>query len=200
MAPVVSTASIDPTYTHNPLHDLEGLWWIAVYAIATKGGHHGRQSLKQLVDFLFEDDKSYNNRTLTFLSDDQFKLRFKALHSSLPSDAVVLLQTLREKLIGAYRKAEENVTNLPSYTNIASGLHQEFARAFGVISQKMEEEGFHVASVTSLGAIDVPDDGRPYFLPGGAGGITAALPPHLDKGFGTLAQNLEKLSSLMSGL
>lgn len=186
---------------------MEGLWWTAVYSIATKGlahrtgqlepGNHSRWSLKQLVDFLFEDDESYNNRTLTFISDDQFKLWFKVLHSSLPADAVVPLQTLREKLIGAYRKAEENMPTLPSYTRLANGLHREFACAFGIISQKMEEE--HANSVMSLGAIDVPDDARPYFLPGGAGGITAALPPHLDKGFGTLAQNLEKLRSLMSG-
>lgn len=123
-------------FRYNPLHDLESLWWIAVYFIFKRDVDIDRsdeaEDKRRAVQRSAAEDLFYvqETRYFTMTTDRTFQGLLRCL--PIPVQPIgIELDHLRGKLSAAYRKAEEK-TDLIDHT-AADGLHEEFSASFSRI-------------------------------------------------------------------
>lgn len=137
-------------FIYNPLHDLESLWWIAVYVLvanrvvsedSTPGQTYEElQAQRQLASDLFWEK---GKRTLALKSSTYFRRELHNLHPSLRAIAS-LVDDLRESLVTAYLIAERDITALPSDFDITQNLHMEFGQGFCSIAKVLEDNDMKI--------------------------------------------------------
>lgn len=141
-----------PVFRYNPLHDLESLWWVAVYFLVTRdvtsiGGElpaerptsdiNAQRQWAEDIFWIGGDHRWLIVRTGYFFLDKVTP----CLHPSL----LLLAQELenaRQYLVGAYDSAEED---MDVKFEIAKGIHREFVLCFGSIIHQLETEDVEVS-------------------------------------------------------
>lgn len=108
------------TFRYNALHDLESLWWIAVYFVFNREVYHdgvacstsepgfSLDAQRRCAIQLFHDRDA---RWTTMHSGISFGTRIQSLHPTARAIAR-LLEDLRARLVQAYRKAEADISSL----------------------------------------------------------------------------------------
>lgn len=78
-----------PPFRYNPLHDLESLWWLAVYFTLNRetDGAHDRVAQRSAAREFFYN---YQNRQHTLLIPTYFAGKLRCLHASLGDIAKLL--------------------------------------------------------------------------------------------------------------
>ncbi|KAF7795043.1 hypothetical protein EIP86_006187 [Pleurotus ostreatoroseus] len=137
-------------FVYNPLHDLESLWWIAVYVLVAKkvvsdDSTSGQtpeelQGQRQLASDLFWEK---GKRSFALKSSTYFSRELHNLHPSLRAIAS-LVDDLRRSLVRAYLNAERDITALPSDFDIAQNLHIEFGQGFCGIAKVLEDNDIEI--------------------------------------------------------
>lgn len=148
-----------PEFRYNSLHDMESLWWIAVFLVVRRRaenipGDHDPIAVevqRRYAAMLFGDDwRSLDARhtALCGRGSGTFGDYIGALH---PSMHVVgkLLNDLRLSMIAAYEAAETDAANIDY--SVADALHQPFAEAFTAIAQNEELQGGRLRRFTYAG-------------------------------------------------
>lgn len=145
--PYVGTTELTPLtpFRHNPLHDLESLWWIAVYFVVKRVAYRTNPN-KVDTKWTSHAQRAYAtelfscNATRYFVMKraSDFRSKMNIVHPSV-KPIVLILSDLRDMLASRYTKAEKNAASI-EYT-CADGLHEKFIRAFTLISQakKLQE-------------------------------------------------------------
>ncbi|KAL5520260.1 hypothetical protein ACEPAG_9473 [Sanghuangporus baumii] len=129
---------IPPPFFHNDLHDLESLWWIAIWElfnnhIVPLSGIVYFQTEEQ--DFqresvaaeLFSENNAAESRRLFIQAMDDYYNQVAWMPECLRS-VKILLDSLRTELVFSYRKFEASFTSNP--TEICDGIQDEFQRLF----------------------------------------------------------------------
>jgi hypothetical protein len=120
----------DPvSFTYNPLHDLESIWWIATFFIFqhfTIGGHN-RQQLDKAVDELFPTTQ-LSFRNTAFTSQPRYEQMIGYLPTGLQKHGQKL-DMVRRKLVHAYRFAESNLATIRE-NSFNEQLYKMFRLAF----------------------------------------------------------------------
>ena len=93
-----------PPFNHHYLHDLESLWWIAIWAIfTTKPESDEEYILCESFDKIFPSQvDSMGERMSFFTSKQMFMHHTRKLHSTF-QPIVQLLNTLRQVLVESYQ-------------------------------------------------------------------------------------------------
>lgn len=110
-ATITTTPDNDHPIRYNPLHDLESLWWIAVYFLLKRETvsdgvvHPTAQKIEDSVHELFT---SGSDRHSFFTSGEIMELSTH-VHPKL-SSAVIILNKIRVGLVNAYTTLERNLT------------------------------------------------------------------------------------------
>ena len=120
----------DPvSFTYNPLHDLESIWWIAtsfIFQYFTIDGHD-RQQLDEDVDKLFPTTQ-LSSRHAAFT----YQPRYEQMISHLPTELQKHGQTLnllRRGLLNAYKFAESDLGTIKE-TSLNEPLYKLLRTAF----------------------------------------------------------------------
>lgn len=133
-----------PPFQYNPLHDLESLWWVAVYFVVMREtvrpdddpssdpAESVTQSQQEYARELFSD---YRTRFWTVSDHGRFLQDAKVLPAHT-NKLVLALEKLRQYLRNAYSKWEYDFDK-PS-SECAGTLHGTFAHAFKVMSKAEE--------------------------------------------------------------
>jgi hypothetical protein len=120
----------DPvSFTYNPLHDLESIWWIATFFIFqhfTMGGHD-RQQLDKAVDELFPTTQ-LSFRNAAFTSQPRYEQMIGYLPTGLQKHGQKL-DMVRRELVHAYRSAESNLATIRE-NSFNEQLYKMFRSAF----------------------------------------------------------------------
>ncbi|KAF7790439.1 hypothetical protein EIP86_001394 [Pleurotus ostreatoroseus] len=128
---IVPELSPEPPFRYNTLHDLESLWWVAVYFLIKRRvvdetqGPPSPEDLAalapqcQLASQLF--DNSGHERLGTLTVDGIFANHRRVLHPSVHRVAIILDQ-LRQGLCSAYITQEAD----PLSTNLVPDIHSTF--------------------------------------------------------------------------
>ncbi|KAL5498447.1 hypothetical protein ACEPAH_2589 [Sanghuangporus vaninii] len=129
---------IPPPFFHNDLHDLESLWWIAVWAlfnnhIVPMSGIVCSQTEEQ--DFqresvaaeLFSENNAAESRRLFIQAMDDYYNQVAWMPECLRS-VKILLDSLRTELVLSYRKFEASF--ISTTTEVCDGVQDEFQRLF----------------------------------------------------------------------
>lgn len=142
-----------PIFRYNPLHDLESLWWVAVYFLVTRdvtsigGEPPAERSVSDInAQRQWAEDIFWigGNRRLPILRTGYFFLDkvIPCLHPSLIQLAWEI-EAARQYLVGAYDSAEENVD---VKFECAKGIHHMFALRFGNIVHDLETKDIEMSS------------------------------------------------------
>lgn len=133
-----------PPFQYNPLHDLESLWWVAVYFVVMREivrpgddpnsdpTESVSQPQQEYARKLFSD---YETRLWTFLGFGKFPRDAKVLPAHT-NKLILALDRLRQDLYNAYSAWEYDFEK-PEDRH-AGALHGIFAHAFKVMSSAQE--------------------------------------------------------------
>ncbi|KAJ3552849.1 hypothetical protein NM688_g3933 [Phlebia brevispora] len=121
-----------PIFRYNAVHDLESLWWIAVYFIVCyevadgdeKGSPDLSRSQRKLASELFWYPDS---RLWALKHRDYFREGVLSLHPSMRKIGLAL-EILRQEMVSVYLDIEHDVFTMGF--NVAGSLHHKFARCF----------------------------------------------------------------------
>ena len=120
----------DPvSFTYNPLHDLESIWWAATFFIFqhfTIGGHDRRQ-LDKAVDELFPTTQ-ISFRDAALISPSRYEQLIRYLPTGLQKHGQKL-DVVRQELVHAYRSAESNPATIRE-NSFNEQLYKMFRSAF----------------------------------------------------------------------
>lgn len=130
-------------FRYNPLHDLESLWWIAIYFVFNREvdtdvddsdqAAERREAKCRAANGLFQSD---DTRYLT-MTEDGFEDYLRYLHpTTRPIGSQ--LNDLRRKLAAAYRNAEEDAASIDH--TAADGLHEAFSTSFRKIVKYLRKK------------------------------------------------------------
>ena len=131
-----------PGFFYNPIHDLESLWWIAVYFVleneippvdallARSADFWSPNAQLDYAHFLFEDG-SYDRPNAIRKRDWFLKRTKEVVHRDI-KPIVVELEGLRCKLVDAYHEAEEHIDTMDH--NCAAALYSHFHNVFSGIA------------------------------------------------------------------
>ncbi len=137
-------------FRYNPIHDLESLWWSAVYFVldmemkpnseaVDADEFHPTTQQRHYAEKLFYDASS---RLSVMLPTTRFfKHIVQSLHPSLHGIGIAL-EDVREELTSSYTLVEQNATTIDH--NAAEGLHSFVLQTFLEISESLEETDFEV--------------------------------------------------------
>ncbi|KAJ3558269.1 hypothetical protein NM688_g1025 [Phlebia brevispora] len=132
-------------FRYNPLHDLESLWWTAVYFFVhcdiSLDGHPYAATEDQRYEAqrLFGD--SGYDRFTTIDTTTEFKKAMNSLHPSM-RDVAATLDTLRDMLCKVYRSAEQDTFAIDH--TVARGLYHFFATRFHRMADQFKDSGITV--------------------------------------------------------
>lgn len=137
-------------FCHNPLHDLESLWWVTAYFVMKKVPHvprtaphnAGKKWTAHAQRASAAELFSCNSTRYTVMQRrDDFRGRMDMGHPSVRA-IVYILSDLRDMLASRYAKAAENAAAIDH--TCADGLHKHFIRAFTMISQAKKLQGIEL--------------------------------------------------------
>ena len=132
----------------NFLHDLESLWWIAVVLVLETEIDPQKSAIKVEEDHISlqrdlanQLDSEWRSRASMILDEEDDRLK-TAVHPAL-HNAVDILQTIRGKLVEAYKKLETDPANKRPYVVTHSfvreqGLYDFFAEQLHELDQEMK--------------------------------------------------------------
>lgn len=146
------TSATKPTirvFRYNPLHDLESLWWVAVYFLYRReivqptGVASSRQS--ESASWNPEAQRAYADKIFCdqlaryiAITDADFGRNIEVLHPSIRPLAS-LLENVRVQLVAFYRKAEADTDSVDH--RCADGLHEVFVEKFVRIANSSNARG-----------------------------------------------------------
>lgn len=108
------------TFRYNALHDLESLWWIAVYFVFDREVYHdGVACSTSEPEFSLDAQRRYamqlfhdrDTRWTTLTSSQSFRTKMQSLHPTARAIAR-LLEDSRARLAWAYHQAEADISSL----------------------------------------------------------------------------------------
>ena len=127
-----------PNFFYNPLHDLESLWWIAVYFVLKHEAIQDTSTVPAESDDEWDSDIQLDYANTLFYGalerDSAVRGRgdflgnmLRVLHRTMQPIAL-RLEALRRELVQAYREAEKDVDTMDH--NCASSLYPQFHTTF----------------------------------------------------------------------
>lgn len=139
----------DRKVRHNVLHDMESLWWTAVYFLFYRKITRSRKTHPhQPYDDLFLQERhgislfeKYYPRDRAFRRTGVFRDYALCLHPSLQPIGAVL-NLLRMRLIQSYIDAEEDVSTIGTHS--AKSLYRDFLRIFKRVTEIRELHGLRI--------------------------------------------------------
>ncbi|KAI0701055.1 hypothetical protein BC835DRAFT_295958 [Cytidiella melzeri] len=107
-----------PPFRHNPLHDIESLWWLLVYLTLNRspiipGDTPSRLEQQRAFYGPFFTDR--DSRRAAFMKKDVFSSNGGCLHPRLQPVADAL-ERMRARLVGRYKQAEQGDVNKIDHT------------------------------------------------------------------------------------
>ena len=135
-----------PRFRYNPLHDMESLWWIAVYLVINREvdvedtSDEVAARLIQQKRFAAQLFHRKDERYLAITSNNFFLRHLPQLHPSLSTVGSMLFETL-VLLCDAYLEAEKS--DVPD-CRAADDLHEEFHRCFQTAMESLATRDIHV--------------------------------------------------------
>ena len=137
MSPLrIHTPESTVPFGYSPLHDMESMWWIAVYfvierqVVGTTTVQDPRDLLAQRTygREVFRQDGKYS----ALLGNTSLERLTPQLHPAMQPVAC-LLEDLRKQLLAAFHAAEKDKASIDH--TVADGLHQSFSSTFARIAQ-----------------------------------------------------------------
>ncbi|KAJ3557297.1 hypothetical protein NM688_g1545 [Phlebia brevispora] len=127
-----------PIFRYNALHDMESLWWVAVYAIFNRevdapldDGHNTASEKQRLhAENMFGNRE---DRFHTLVMPRGFVQKIPSLHPSI-RHAACILDNMRRSLVRWYHKVEADLDSI-DHTRCAEGLSDIFVEGFTEIAQ-----------------------------------------------------------------
>ncbi|KAJ3559366.1 hypothetical protein NM688_g392 [Phlebia brevispora] len=139
----LSEASIDPTFRYNALHDLESLWWVAVYTIFTReveptsddecGNASEEQRAYAANMFDTRVDRFHSLATVR-----AFQMKIFSLHPSIRHVGHAL-EKMRQALLHWYYKAEVDLDAI-DHTGCAEGLYDVFRQCLTITAERSDTQ------------------------------------------------------------
>ena len=134
---------VHPNFLHNPIHDLESLWWIAVYFVLQNEAVRGKLALPAHFNAPWDSDlqldyakklfSDTSERRLVMKGNGRFMERVRqVVHPSMRGFAHSL-EALRRELARAYCEVEKNV-DARDYSYAAT-LYAGFEKVFSMIAK-----------------------------------------------------------------
>ncbi|EED84056.1 predicted protein [Postia placenta Mad-698-R] len=136
-------------FRYNPLHDIESLWWVAIYFVlntsvvkvggeppsmdASQRGHYFSQ--KMYTEFLA---RSSHARFMALRYETDLKKQMVYLHTAIRGIAIKLNE-IREQLVSCYLEAEQDLGAI-DHTVGHDLLYNVFITLFGKIISKLQEK------------------------------------------------------------
>ncbi|THH04754.1 hypothetical protein EW146_g10093, partial [Bondarzewia mesenterica] len=140
-----------PPYKYNPLHDLESIWWAAVYFVVNKavmnrneeGAPHEVakrvEHQRKLAISLFY---SLDGRANVLGTDEQFNSKVPKLHTSVRWMGFDILEHARSLLVKQYMEVEKDLTSITE--TAANGLHIPFFKLFLNAAVRLENDNIEI--------------------------------------------------------
>ncbi|THH06436.1 hypothetical protein EW146_g9612 [Bondarzewia mesenterica] len=149
-----------PPYKYNPLHDLESIWWVAVYLVVNKEvinqdedgsqrevaerAEHQREWANSLFDSLI-------GRVDLLRTPEQFTLQVPMLHPSVRWIGFDILDNARSLLVAQYTEVEKDLTSITE--TVADGLHIPFFKLFNEAALLLENDNIEIGPLRNPPAI-----------------------------------------------
>ncbi|EED78860.1 predicted protein [Postia placenta Mad-698-R] len=140
-------------FRYNPLHDIESLWWVAIYFVlntsvvkvggeppsmdASQRGHYSSQ--RMYTEFLA---RSSHARFMALRYETDLKKQMVYLHAAIRGIAIKLNE-IREQLVSCYLKAEQDLGAI-DHTVGHDLLYNVFITLFGKIISKLQEKDIQI--------------------------------------------------------
>jgi hypothetical protein len=142
-------------WSHNHLHDLESLWWVAVWMLIYHHFQHSNEPLPGVEEMELSIDQVQTLFPPTMENirrRDAFQQTFLDVYETLPGNkrpAFLLLDDLREDLISDYTAVE---STLPTFINLHAAddddIYEKFQDAFRRI--KTENSDYKLLFIPDL--------------------------------------------------
>lgn len=131
----------DVAFRYNPLHDLESVWWIAVYflfkkKVAHDSGEDSAYKKRLTTQMVYANQLFYNEakRVRVMTTSTKFPAMLRCLHPAVQGLGRVL-EDIRQELTHLYWMAEQNIAAIDH--QVAGLLHQHFAQSLLEISEDL---------------------------------------------------------------
>ncbi|THG93529.1 hypothetical protein EW026_g7729, partial [Hermanssonia centrifuga] len=131
----------DLVFKYNPLHDLESVWWMAVYFVFNRevdidddGVDTETRRMESQRKFARELFYQAIPRLRVMASEAFFGSHLDCLHPSIAPIGEIL-EDARIELVAGYRRAEEDIQTIGRHA--ANGLHAEFKQQFLIIANQL---------------------------------------------------------------
>lgn len=122
-----------------PIHDLEAVWWVAVYFLVNrKVVKVGDSWLPKATSDTTRESRqksyatqlfyNYHSRTRALTDPDEFIIRLQDLHPAVVDVGNTIIYA-RKKLVDAYFAAEKDLPSM-EFSEVARGLHYHIQGAF----------------------------------------------------------------------
>ncbi|PSS18947.1 hypothetical protein PHLCEN_2v3163 [Hermanssonia centrifuga] len=128
-------------FRYNPLHDLESVWWMAVYFVFNRevdidddGVDTETRRMESQRQFARELFYQAIPRLRVMASEAFFGSHLDCLHPSIAPIGEIL-EDARIELVAGYRRAEEDIQTIGRHA--ANGLHAEFKQQFLIIANQL---------------------------------------------------------------
>ena len=137
-------------FRRNPLHDLESLWWIAVYFLVNRQvidpipdvGEAERLRATQQDELFADLFRHFQERQNNLQKDGIFAKGVQCLHPSLKS-AALIVDKARKSLSTQYRRKERNINSINR--RVAGDLYEEFQVYFKEVAAGFSERDVKVS-------------------------------------------------------
>ncbi|KAJ3724787.1 hypothetical protein C8R42DRAFT_662645 [Lentinula raphanica] len=158
--PVVSGKTSHPSFSHNPLHDLESIWWILVYILffnddACKPSENSK-TRQERMDELFHGTLEIARRLL-FLTQSAHLDEAKGYLSPSFAPAIEVLKELALLLTAAYYTSEQQYNTTQKIDDEGFKIHSRFWKS---LTSKL------LNSLWGITLVPVKDDGKKRTNPG----------------------------------
>ncbi len=151
-SPTEATTLDNPLFTANPLHDLESLWWLAVYLTLPRRVVRDRLLVneetqaknEQWAIELFTEPAS---RAATMLGTSHFSDGIQTFHPVMKFMATHL-ETARTQLVDAYHRAELKCRSTGIDAAATMSAHTHFEKAFEAIRKDLMAVDFQLSEIS----------------------------------------------------
>ncbi|OSX62315.1 hypothetical protein POSPLADRAFT_1143236 [Postia placenta MAD-698-R-SB12] len=134
-----SMAPVNSIFLYNPLHDLESVWWTAVYflfnrdvvRVAGEVATPDKEKEKGRRNYAYAIFHKHKERDDVLKMPNVYAEAVKSLHVSL-SDIVDQLEIARKSLVARYQDVEKEIPMIVS-KEAARNLHRKFQKILNVI-------------------------------------------------------------------
>jgi hypothetical protein len=149
------TAPRKVPWSHNHLHDLESLWWVAVWIVFY---NHFLKPNKPIPDLKTVNKQLDLTHTLfpvndNFVRRDQFRINFEKTCKELPLNKETMcehLETARQGLLGHYYLVEEMHPNSVNPELSSDEIYETFRSAFDEAHKDQSHSGIVLKPITTI--------------------------------------------------